>query len=103
MLSIRTFISQKFHPFLSDLFIRNDHQFSYDSCKICYQILQEDFVQTRQANPSRMTADDFHMHLLVARLMALSFGCASLTREMWDKVKVMENLRKARLPTPSNQ
>lgn len=64
--------------------------------------LQDDFVQTRQANPSSMTADDFHMHLLVARLMSVSNGCSSLTQELWNKVKHMENMRKARLPaTPS--
>jgi len=62
--------------------------------------LQEDFVETRQANPASMTADDFHMHLLVARLMSISYGCSSLTQEVWEKVKRMESMRKARLPPP---
>ncbi|KAK3739379.1 hypothetical protein QZH41_015771 [Actinostola sp. cb2023] len=61
--------------------------------------LQEDFVQARQVNPSNMTADDFHMHLLVARLMALSCGSGSLTPELWEKVKHMESMRKVRLPS----
>jgi hypothetical protein len=75
---------------------------SYSITTDMQKALQEDFVKARQQNPSGMTADDFHMHLLVSRLMALSFGSGSLTQELWEKVKHLEELRKARLPSSSN-
>lgn len=76
---------------------------AYSVSEDMQKTLQDDFVQARQENPSSMTADDFHMHLLVARLMAMSYGCGSLTPELWGKVKHMENLRKTRLPATSTQ
>lgn len=75
---------------------------SYSITPDMQKALQEDFVEARQRNPSKMTADDFHRHLLVARLLALSSGSGTLTQELWEKVKTLEELRKARIRLSTN-
>lgn len=75
---------------------------SYSITPDMQKALQEDFVEARQRNPSKMTADDFHRHLLVARLLALSSGSGTLTQELWEKVKMMEEMRKARIQQSTN-
>lgn len=61
------------------------------------EVLQNDFVKSRQQDHSNMTAEDFHLLLLMSRLMSLSYGQNSLTPEMWNRVKQMEVERRARL------
>lgn len=61
------------------------------------KILQDDFVKSRQENQSSMTPEDFHLLLLLSRLMSLSHGQSTLTPEMWNQVKQMEKDRRARL------
>lgn len=61
------------------------------------KILQDDFVKSRQENQSNMTAEDFHLLLLLSRLMSLSHGQSTLTPEMWNQVKQMEKERRSRL------
>lgn len=67
------------------------------------EILQDDFVKSRQENHSNMTAEDFHLLLLLSRLMSLSHGQNTLTTEMWSHVKQMEAERRARLAPVSSQ
>lgn len=62
------------------------------------QVLQNDFVQCRQDDRGSMSAEDFHLLLLLARLMSLSLGQESLTLEVWNKVKEIEAVRRSRLP-----
>ena len=64
--------------------------------------LQDDFVNSRQQNHSNMTAEDFHLLLLLSRLMSLSHGQNTLTSEMWIHVKQMEAERRARLTSVSS-
>ena len=66
-------------------------------------ILQDDFVKSRQQDHSSMTAEDFHLLLLLSRLMSLSHGQNTLTSEMWIHVKQMEAERRARLASVSSR
>ena len=61
------------------------------------EVLQNDFVNSRQQSHNNMTAEDFHLLLLLSRLMSLSYGQSTLTPEMWSHVKQMEAERRARL------
>lgn len=65
------------------------------------EVLQNDFVKSRQQDHSNMTVEDFHLLLLMSRLMALSCGQSTLTPEMWKRVKQMEAERRARLASNS--
>ena len=67
------------------------------------QVLQDDFVKSRQQDHNNMTAEDFHLLLLLSRLMSLSYGQNSLTPEMWSHVKQMEAERRARLVSVSSR
>lgn len=60
-------------------------------------VLQDDFVKSRQQDRRNMTAEDFHQLLLMSRLMSLSCGQSTLTPEMLNHVKQMEAERRARL------
>ena len=66
------------------------------------KVLQDDFVKSRQQDHSNMTAEDFHLLLLLSRLMSLSHGQNTLTSEMWAHVKQMELERRARLVSVSS-
>ena len=79
--------------------------------------VQEDFVQERRNHASAqqngnvagnngdvenrerrgMTTDDLHAHLVLARLLGLSYGETTLTRERWEITKGMERARKERM------
>ena len=69
------------------------------------QVLQNDFVQSRQSDHSSMSAEQFHLLLLLARLVSLSLGQETLSLEVWSRVKALETVRQSRLqgtPTASN-
>ncbi|KAM5142375.1 mini-chromosome maintenance complex-binding protein [Mantella aurantiaca] len=59
--------------------------------------VEDDFVEMRKDNPQNMSADDLHTLLLVARLLSLSSGHRTLSRETWLKAKELETQRKSRL------
>lgn len=62
--------------------------------------VEEDFVRERRAqtnNSNAMSADDLHGLLVLARLMAMSRGEASLTKSIWEECKMMERQRKERV------
>jgi len=44
-----------------------------------------------------MSTDDLHAHLVLARLLGLSRGETTLTREIWEQTKKMERERKERV------
>ena len=44
-----------------------------------------------------MSTDDLHAHLVLARLLGLSRGETTLTRDMWEETKRMERARKERV------
>ena len=75
--------------------------------------VQEDFVQERRNHASHqnggvenggvnndargMTSDDLHAHLVLARLLGLSYGESTLTLQRWESTKKMEKMRKERM------
>ncbi|XP_072042035.1 mini-chromosome maintenance complex-binding protein-like [Amphiura filiformis] len=63
------------------------------------KIVEDDFVEARKADLNSMTQEDFHSLLVIARLLSLSTGQTSLTREVWERAKRMESARKVRLRT----
>ena len=62
------------------------------------EAVQQDFIRSRvpgQGNP--MSPEDFHLLLVLSRLLALSCGLSELTQAIWEKAKAMETQRKARI------
>ena len=77
--------------------------------------VQEDFVQERRNHASAqqnggaengagnngeargMSTDDLHAHLVLARLLGLSYGETTLTLERWENTKRIERSRKQRM------
>uniref|UniRef100_A0A8B9GYX5 Mini-chromosome maintenance complex-binding protein n=1 Tax=Astyanax mexicanus TaxID=7994 RepID=A0A8B9GYX5_ASTMX len=58
--------------------------------------VEEDFVEMRKDDPQSVSAEDLHRMLIVARLLSLSYGQTSLSRENWMKAKQMELVRISR-------
>ncbi|XP_061084005.1 mini-chromosome maintenance complex-binding protein [Conger conger] len=58
--------------------------------------VEEDFVEMRKDDPQSMSAEDLHRLLVVARLLCLSVGQATLSLEQWMKAKHLEALRTSR-------
>lgn len=59
--------------------------------------VEQDFVEARKNDPNKMTAEDFQNLLVITRLLSLSLGQPSLTRQIWERAKRMEAERKNRL------
>ncbi|XP_054654478.1 mini-chromosome maintenance complex-binding protein isoform X2 [Dunckerocampus dactyliophorus] len=59
--------------------------------------VEDDFVDMRKDDPHSVTAEDLHRMLVVARLLSLSLGQTSLTRDIWLKAKHMEMQRSCRM------
>ena len=60
------------------------------------QQIQTDFVEMRQSNANKVSADDLHSLLSLARLLSLSLGQKQLSLETWDQVMKMEAERDSR-------
>ncbi|KAF7710371.1 hypothetical protein HF521_009243 [Silurus meridionalis] len=58
--------------------------------------VEEDFVEMRKDDPQSISAEDLHRMLVVARLLSLSYGQSTLSRENWMKAKQLEILRTSR-------
>ena len=54
-------------------------------------------MRSNSDSDSPVTADDLHRLLVLARLVSLSRGRATLDKECWDITKQMENDRLHRL------
>ncbi|XP_048407430.1 mini-chromosome maintenance complex-binding protein isoform X1 [Stegostoma tigrinum] len=83
---------KKFRIYLSLLKLM-DYSISDDVTKA----VEEDFVEMRKSDPRSITAEDLHQLLVVARLVSLSAGHVTLSRERWQRAKQLEVLRKSRL------
>ncbi|XP_034040534.1 mini-chromosome maintenance complex-binding protein [Thalassophryne amazonica] len=59
--------------------------------------VEDDFVEMRKDNPQSISAEDLHHLLVVARLLSVSLGETSLTRDCWLRTKHMEALRSSRM------
>ena len=68
-----------------------------DIIGIALQVIENDFVAARQARNDKMTPDDLHLYLIVARLSSINAGLKNLTLETWRKVGQLETSRRSRL------
>ncbi|XP_034754577.1 mini-chromosome maintenance complex-binding protein [Etheostoma cragini] len=59
--------------------------------------VEDDFVDMRKDDPQSISAEDLHRMLVVARLLSLSLGQTSLSRDSWLRAKHMELLRRSRM------
>ncbi|KAM8923929.1 mini-chromosome maintenance complex-binding protein isoform 2-T2 [Pelodytes ibericus] len=59
--------------------------------------VEDDFVDMRKTDPQSISADDLHLLLVVARLLSLSVGQTTLSRDRWLRAKQLEMERKKRL------
>uniref|UniRef100_A0A8C4SZA4 Mini-chromosome maintenance complex-binding protein n=1 Tax=Erpetoichthys calabaricus TaxID=27687 RepID=A0A8C4SZA4_ERPCA len=59
--------------------------------------VEDDFVEMRKNEPRSVSAEDLHRMLVIARLLSLSVGQTSLSRERWQRTKELEILRRRRL------
>ena len=57
------------------------------------QAAEDDFVSARQSDDT-LTLADFHSWLTVARLLALSLGEAKITKEVWSRMRDLEQRRR---------
>jgi hypothetical protein len=75
----------------------------FDMADDAQNLVQEDFVRERQSdNPSIRNSEELHGLLILARLLATSHGEETLTQDLWNEAKLMEQRRKERsahLPT----
>ncbi|CAI9620864.1 unnamed protein product, partial [Staurois parvus] len=90
--TVQPSLLNKFRIYLSLLRLM-DYSISEDVTKS----VEDDFVDMRKDDPQSMSADDLHRLLLVARLLSLSSGHRSLSRERWHKAKQLESQRRSRL------
>lgn len=60
------------------------------------EAVKEDYVEMRESDPKSINPDTFHLLLVMARLIALSFGKDSLTTDLWNKTKQLEGERRQR-------
>ena len=58
--------------------------------------IQDDFVEMRQMDSKKVTADSLHALLTLSRLMSISRGDRELSLETWDHVMRLEAARQAR-------
>ncbi|XP_040217398.1 mini-chromosome maintenance complex-binding protein isoform X1 [Rana temporaria] len=90
--AVQPSLLNKFRIYIS-LLQMMDYSISEDVTKF----VEDDFVDMRKDDPQSMSAEDLHRLLLVARLLSLSSGHGSLSRERWQKAKQLESQRKSRL------
>uniref|UniRef100_A0A8C9T3N9 Mini-chromosome maintenance complex-binding protein n=1 Tax=Scleropages formosus TaxID=113540 RepID=A0A8C9T3N9_SCLFO len=55
--------------------------------------VEDDFVEMRKDDPQSISAEDLHRLLVVARLLSLSVGHTTLSRDRWMRAKHLETLR----------
>ncbi|XP_014368610.2 mini-chromosome maintenance complex-binding protein [Papilio machaon] len=62
------------------------------------KFVEDDFIEMRKADSDNpFSADDLHRHLVLARLVSLSRGYDTLTKDCWDITRKMESERLERL------
>jgi len=65
------------------------------------EAVQKDFIESRAPGREKpMSTEDFHLLLVLSRLLALSYGQKELTDIIWQQAKSMEMERKTRLAAP---
>ncbi|GAA5929302.1 hypothetical protein JCM3775_002304 [Rhodotorula graminis] len=69
------------------------------------EVIQTDFVERRQASHGGegMSQDDLLFRLGAARLLALSYGETTLSKEAWQRMAELDDRRKERMPVVPKQ
>jgi len=63
------------------------------------KVVQDDFVSMRKSGDSKVTADDLHQLLVLARLLTISHGESRLTAEIWHQTVALDQQIKNRKET----
>jgi len=69
---------------------------TFEVSEAAQKAVEEDFVRLR-AEDQRVTAEDLHHLLVLARLLSLSAGAKELTGEAWTRAREMERERVGRM------
>lgn len=64
-------------------------------------MIEDDFVQMRRERSA--TADDLHSLIVLSRLIALCRGKTSLSGELWQHAKSLEDERRKRIVSIPNK
>lgn len=67
------------------------------------QVIQDDFVRLRRETDTKTSASDLHLLLVLSRLVSLSQGEGTLSRESWELACSMEKQRKQRINGQGHQ
>ncbi|CAK8689041.1 unnamed protein product [Clavelina lepadiformis] len=59
--------------------------------------IEDDFVAARRVDENKMSADDLHLRLVLARLCSTTSGQEKLAFDVWQRLERLENERKARI------
>uniref|UniRef100_A0A182FLN1 Mini-chromosome maintenance complex-binding protein n=1 Tax=Anopheles albimanus TaxID=7167 RepID=A0A182FLN1_ANOAL len=70
---------------------------SFDMKTLDPKIVEEDFVEMRVGSSGEVSMNDLHTLFVLARLVGLSSGHPSLTRDHWERAKKLELERRNRL------
>ncbi|XP_077352548.1 mini-chromosome maintenance complex-binding protein isoform X1 [Festucalex cinctus] len=87
--------SSQFNKFR--LYLSVARQLDYSISDEVTKLVEDDFVDMRKDDPQSISAEDLHRMLIVARLLSLSLGHTSLSRDIWLRAKHMEIQRSCRM------
>ncbi|XP_061545683.1 mini-chromosome maintenance complex-binding protein isoform X1 [Phycodurus eques] len=92
--------SSQFNKFR--LYLGVARQLDYSISDEVTKSVEDDFVDMRKDDPQSISAEDLHRMLVVARLLSLSLGQTSLSRDIWVKAKHLEIQRSYRMEQHKN-
>uniref|UniRef100_A0AAY4C751 Mini-chromosome maintenance complex-binding protein n=1 Tax=Denticeps clupeoides TaxID=299321 RepID=A0AAY4C751_9TELE len=72
-------------------------ELDYNIAEEVTKAVEDDFVDMRKDDPQSISAEDLHRLLVVSRLLSLSFGQTSLSRDTWLRAKNLEMVRMNRI------
>ncbi|XP_003963734.2 mini-chromosome maintenance complex-binding protein [Takifugu rubripes] len=78
------------------IYLSMARQLDYSISNEMTKSVEDDFVDMRKDDPESVSAEDLHRLLVVARLLSLSLGQASLCRDTWLRAKHIDALRRSR-------
>ncbi|XP_019737622.1 mini-chromosome maintenance complex-binding protein [Hippocampus comes] len=87
--------SSQFNKFR--LYLSVARQLDYSISDDVTKSVEDDFVDMRKDDPQSISAEDLHRMLIVARLLSLSLGHTSLSRDIWLRAKHIEIQRCCRM------
>ncbi|XP_077469196.1 mini-chromosome maintenance complex-binding protein [Stigmatopora argus] len=97
---VYTHNSSQFNKFR--LYLSVARQLDYSITDQVSKSVEDDFVEMRKDDPQSISAEDLHRMLVVARLLSLSLGHTSLSRDTWQRAKHLEIQRSYRMEQHKN-